>query len=338
MIYSKLLDTLIKDQKKIKGTIYCPGPYWEKKSLRSAYQIKKHGLSKFRGISKGIGTSYADGLQLDSRDESGFKGRLLGKLYSLPLLRSIYNTQIHITKNYIDSYLKNLSLVYENNEKVQDLLKKYKFENTTEFGCLRKFSYDNNEYSIHYLNMAHRIHNLSNVFNFDRINSFFEIGGGFGANIHFLLTNYNNIKKIIYLDIVPNIFTGTEYLKSFYGDSVKDYLSLKDKEKISFSKNDELEILCIPPWLIEKLDIEIDHFHNANSFVEMSENIIENYCTFIKKFNTKEISLISYDKYNLSTTFEPSLLNKYFENSLEASWNDLLIKEYNRKLIYLTNK
>ena len=35
----------------------------------------------------------------------------------------------------------------------------------------------------------------------------------------------------------------------------------KNFSKISFSKNDELEILCIPPWLIEKVDTEIDHFH-----------------------------------------------------------------------------
>ena len=40
-------------------------------------------------------------------------------------------------------------------------------------------------YSCHYLNMADRINNLSNTFKFEDLNSFFEIGGGFGANIHF---------------------------------------------------------------------------------------------------------------------------------------------------------
>ena len=50
-------------------------------------------------------------------------------------------------------------------------------------------------YSCHYLNMADRINNLSNTFKFENLNSFFEIGGGFGANIHFLLTNFPNIKK-----------------------------------------------------------------------------------------------------------------------------------------------
>ena len=80
--------------------------------------------------------------------------------------------------------------------------------------------------------MAHRIDILSKTFDFKNIKSFFEIGGGFGANIHFLLTNFSNIKKIIYLDVVPNIYVGPEYLKYFYGKSVKDYLNTYESKNI----------------------------------------------------------------------------------------------------------
>ena len=93
---------------------------------------------------------------------------------------------------------------------------------------------------------------------------------------------------------------------------MKDYLVTKKLSKIEFENNDKLEIICIPPWEIEKLDIKIDHFHNAASFVEMPKKIIENYCKFIKKFDAKEISLISYDKYDKSTTFNPEKLNFFF--------------------------
>ena len=82
--------------------------------------------------------------------------------------------------------------------------------------------------------MAHRIDILAKTFDFKNIKSFFEIGGGFGANIHFLLTNFPNIKKIIYLDAVPNIYVGSEYLRHFYGKSVQDYLNTCESEKISF--------------------------------------------------------------------------------------------------------
>ena len=135
--------------------------------------------------------------------------------------------------------------------------------------------------------MADRINILSELYNFKNIKSFFEIGGGFGANIHFLITNFPNIKKIIYLDIVPNIYVGTEYLRYHFKDKVKDYLEIKNLNEIKFSNTNDLEILCIPPWLIEKLNIEIDHFHNAASFVEMTNETIENYAKFIKKFKQK---------------------------------------------------
>ena len=186
--------------------------------------------------------------------------------------------------------------------------------------------------------MADRIDKLSKSFDFKKTKSFFEIGGGYGANIHLIVTNFSNIKKILYLDTVPNIFVGTSYLKRYFGNKVKDYIELRNLNKISFSKNDELEILCIPPWLIERVDAEIDHFHNANSFVEMPKGVIKNYTKFIKKFKTKEISLISYDGFDLKTTFNPEELNEFFNSKLKISWEDHLIIEYNRKSIYLTSK
>ena len=48
-------------------------------------------------------------------------------------------------------------------------------------------------------------------------------------NVHFLLTNFPNIKKVLYLDVVPNIYVGTEYLKYFYKDQVKIIQSKKSR-------------------------------------------------------------------------------------------------------------
>ena len=101
--------------------------------------------------------------------------------------------------------------------------------------------------------------------------------------------------------------------------------------------NDSLEIICVPPWEIEKLKIKIDHFHNAASFVEMPKKVIDNYCKYIEKFHVKEISLISYEYFNSKTTFNPELLNNFFNNKLNVEWKDNLIKEYNDKLVFLTS-
>ena len=102
---------------------------------------------------------------------------------------------MNITNNHIENYLENLKVVYKKNNKVVDLIKKYKFDNTTDFGCIEKFQFEEKEYSVRYLEMADRIEKLSSIFNFKNIKAFFEIGGGFGANLHFLLTNFKNIKK-----------------------------------------------------------------------------------------------------------------------------------------------
>ena len=79
-----------------------------------------------------------------------------------------------------------------------DLINKFKFENTTEFGCIQSFIHKKKEYSCSYLNVADRINKLSKFFNFGKIQTFFEIGGGFGANIHFLITNFPNIKNSLF--------------------------------------------------------------------------------------------------------------------------------------------
>ena len=332
-----LLDLLIKDEKKIDKELYSSGPYWNYKNRRAIIEIKKKGLKDFRGLTAGIGTSFADNLVLDIRNEFNMKGRIVGKIFSLPILNIIFNGQINTTKNYLDSFIKNQAIVYKNSQNVQNLISKFKFKNTTDFGCVQSFEYLNKNYSCHYLNMAYRVNNLSKNFDFKNIKSYFEIGGGFGSNIHFLITNFPNIKKILYLDTVPNIYVGTEYLRHHYKENVKDYLELRNLNKISFSKNNELEIFCIPPWLIEKVETEIDHFHNSASFVEMPKKVISNYVKFIKNLSTREISLISYGGFDLKTTFNPEELNSFFDDKLSVSWKNSLIEEYNKKEIYLTS-
>ena len=332
-----LLDQLIFDEKKT-NILYRAGPYWSYKNKKAISELKKKGLNDFRGMSSGIGNSFSDNLVTDIENELNLKGTLVRKIFSLPILNIFFKLQLEKTSYYLNQFLKNQSVVYKNNQNVIDLLNKYKFENTVNFGCIQKFKYNNSEYSTTYIDMADRINILSELFNFKNIRSFFEIGGGFGANTHFLITNFPNIKKIIYLDIVPNIYVGTEYLRYHFKDKVKDYLEIKNLNEIKFSNTNDLEILCIPPWLIEKLNIEIDHFHNAASFVEMPKKVIQNYVNFIKKFNTKEISLISYDGYDDNTTFNPKELNSFFNNKLNLSWKNFLIQDYNRKLIFLTSK
>ena len=164
-----LLDLLIKDEKKIDKELYSSGPYWNYKNSRTIIEIKKKGLEDFRGITSGIGTSFADNLVLDIRNEFNIKGRIIGKIFSLPLLNTIFSEQMKTTKVYLDSFVKNQAILYQNSQNVQNLISKFKFNNTTDFGCIQSFKYLNKNYSCHYLNMAYRVNNLSKYFDFKNV-------------------------------------------------------------------------------------------------------------------------------------------------------------------------
>ena len=75
-----LLDELIKDERKVNRVLYSSGPYWDYKNKRAALEIKKKGLKDFRGLTSGIGTSFADNLTLDIRNELGIKGSTHGDI------------------------------------------------------------------------------------------------------------------------------------------------------------------------------------------------------------------------------------------------------------------
>ena len=91
-----LLNSLIKDEKKVNRELYASGPYWSYKNKRTISEIKKKGISKFRGLHSGIGTSFSDNIVLDIRNELNIRGKLVSKFFSLPFVNRIYNSQIKI--------------------------------------------------------------------------------------------------------------------------------------------------------------------------------------------------------------------------------------------------
>lgn len=342
-----LLDLLVCDEKKINKKLYSGGPYWNYKCKKIYDELLKKNLYGFRGLYSGVGTSYADNIVLDIRNELGKKGKFASFFLkgNLNPLNKIFINQVKNNISHIENYLKYKSLTYTRSEKVIRLTTTYNFENTTEFHCVDKVKINNKDISTLYIEIANDIEFINKHHDLKKISSFFEIGGGFGSKIHFLLTNFKNIKKIIYLDIVPNIFVGTNYLKNFYGSKVIDYATTRNLKSIKFSDNDNLEIFSLPVWEIEKLDLTIDYFHNSHSFQEVPIHQIKNYYKFLKNFmkNNTKISLISYlsgtlpkkiDDKNVMLshyeTLDPKIINQvfgsilsehFFENSISTTSN-----------------
>ena len=242
----------------------------------------------------------------------GNKEKLFSNIFNFGIFKSIYDQQIKLTKFYCDYSLKFKKIYYENSEIVKDLLSIYKFDDTCKWGSVDKINFNNNDIAIMYLLMANRINFINRKINLSKINSFCEIGSGFGANIHFLVTNFPNIKKIICIDIFPTIYVLSEYLKSIYGNKVKDYLYFKNKKEIIFENNDELEIFCVPNWEINKINCQIDHLHNAHSFVEMSSEQLKLYNDKIFQPYTKSASFVFYQRNIKERIFDPQDVLKYF--------------------------
>lgn len=303
--------------------IYQPGPFWLNKTRAAIREIKNSGLSAFRGISSGIAASYGDSAFTDTRASYDYGIRsVLAKLYRdvFPFNR-LFDSQVNLTRSYFGEYVTYVNEYLKRHPRVIEILEKHQvnFE-TTRGGCVTYLSQGERKLSHHYLQLLDTIDRVHEDTKFHQESVFFEIGGGFGANVH-LLVELFGIRKIIYLDIPPNLYVATQYLKSFFGESVKDYRENKGKP-IAFENNDKLEIFCITPPQIEDIDTKIDIFHNAHSFVEMPKFVVSNYAKFINRVlrpGSGVVSLVSYDVYDLDTTFHPNELPSYFNGAVKAA-------------------
>ncbi len=294
------------------------GTYWKLKTVNAYRELKRAGIAGFRGDLNGAGSSYGDNPLIDLRKISNYGRRSFfikfSKLF-YPFFTKFFDAQVLITKEYFEKYVYYRSEYLKNLPRVKELLSRYEVPTDSIKGeCLDKGVYGGKIISNHYLRVLDTLDHLNQIIDFKKTKSMFEIGGGFGANVHLTLSLYPNIKKVVYLDIPPNLYVGTQYLKSFYGKAVIDYRQTKSMDVIRFSDNDQLEILCLTPSQIERFEGVVDYCHNANSFVEMSENTVYKYSDEIERILGKNrgiISMVSYDGFT-NSTINPTLLPKFF--------------------------
>ena len=337
----EFLNSLIEDEKK-QSELYLPGPYWEHKVKASTKQIKKYGIQKFRSSKNSIGDSYADNMPADSRNafHSGLTllSILLTKLY--PLSR-LYEEQVNLTKRYAIESLTYSQEILALKGRTKELISKYKLPYTLLGNCNRKVKFKGEEHSVHYLDLLDRLDKISDLIDFKKTNSILEIGGGFGGSLHLILENFKNIRKVIYLDIPPNLYVATQYLKAFYGDCVKDYVSTKDLSSLKFSLNRELEIFCIAPWQIEQLDDSIDILMSQHCLLELPKKVVKNYVEVFENFPNKNdtaVALTSYGYIKLDRTFHPNEMPSFFgKRKFENFQKDPLLPHpsRNKEMFYI---
>jgi len=335
---------LISDQKNTTN-IYKPGPYWWKKSLSAARELENNGLIDFRSSNNvnTAGTAFGDNTPTDARrilDTSSIQNKLGLAILNHTSLKKLFDFQVNLTLYYHERLIdfeKN-KLALTNPDRLSELLKNYRIDDSINFGCDIITAFNDKYFSTYYLQVLNMLDLVKKNSNLDDVNSFLEIGPGFGANIHLIEQNFPKIRKFIVIDIVPNIWVVTNYLKNFYGDSVKDYLEIREMDEIKFKDDMSLEIFVIPTWEIEKISSSIDCFWNTNSFVEMTPEIVANYAKNLARIRTNKslYHFISYDKFDLKTTFHPDLIPEFFKDVIfEKSRHPSLDKDGIEYFFYL---
>jgi putative sugar O-methyltransferase len=339
-----LLSLLNNDAKEV-DPIFLAGPYWSNKTKVSLNEIRKNGIDRFRGSTSLISQSYGDNVNLDVtnllRSNQSLLRKFAASIINKTPFQNILNKQLDLTEKYFLKTLKLYKRIFESDTNILQLINDYNIDDSTEFDCVYKVNINGKFYSIHYISLLQQLDFAMSKIDFSSVKTMFEIGGGFGATCHMVLNNFKRVKKYLYLDIFPNLYVGTQYLKSFFNDAVKDYSTTRDLKSIKFSSNDELQIFCIAPWQLKYFDSEIDLFYNSHSFVEMPKKVVQKYCNEITDKLTKKdskIILISYDGFDLKTSLHPDTLPDFFKGFTFSKYESPLVTDNSRlNYYYISN-
>jgi len=288
----QVLDLLMKDQQAQQG-IFRPGEYWRPYADRINYYIRKDGLASFRAH-EGIGKGYVDTVTKDPFVSLPLKSKtqLLRRAVSyMPLVDRYVIGQY---RKLINTYLRQVTelegkyLLAEN----QNLIQKHESFltrlDTVAGDPVKYVDYKGHKIAFSYIEALGRIENVMAAVDLSKKTSFMEVGGGFGANTHLMLSMFPNIKTCIYVDLPPMLHVATEYLRHHFGERLMDYAEFK-KQQEAGQVDIEGRLVCVPPWALEEhLSHSIDLFWNSCSFQEMDSGQISYYGRWVAKNASKE--------------------------------------------------
>ena len=348
-----LIKEMMKDCEKV-DDIFQAGNYWKYYEKNLIKQISNNDLTKFRAWSGGSGVgniqSFHGGeLELTRHFKRNFHpfdkafsvldNNFIVKKYNdilnslliyLPFLK-FFLVRVSEARNYFEeSMIKNLELKYD---LVNSLDSELLNISDSKFGEPIGFELDKKFYTNKFLDCLIDINTIKKRINLSDINTVLEIGAGIGSLASCLLKINSNLKYII-IDIPPILFFSEYYLKNL-GFKVYGYSDHKNNENLNISKIiEDYDVICLPTWKINKININFDLYVNVHSFQEMEKNQSKYYLDRIKNFNCRYLFLkneiLGMKKASKVGDFgvlDPSTLD-YLE--------EIILKKY--KKIYYKNK
>jgi putative sugar O-methyltransferase len=280
-----LLRRLMADSAK-QPDIFRPGPYWKGYSHRTYTELKKNGLEGFRRnpkISKGFADvilkDQADRVNPHGSDDSSTIGKWFRDRFHSSRLAKVakdtvlqeFDAQLRDQQQYKDYYFSShLGDWFDFLTNVHDLPETLLGDPTNTLAI------NGSVLARNYLHSFMAMDFFSKNVDFSAVSSVLEIGGGFGSFAHTLMHCYPNITNYYYVDISPNLYIGTQYLKAYFPKVVVDYQQLSC-EVASIASNQEKNIYAIPPWLLNKVTDRVQCVVNSCSFQEMDLLSLQNY-------------------------------------------------------------
>ena len=304
------------DHQSKSNDLYRPGPYWENKTKNATKRIIKFGLNDFRSHRSLIGLSFADNPNLDIRSfwDRGVRFFFIKLLKIFVPFQKIFNGQLRFTKDLFEQNKQLKKQIFLNSIFYKN--SKFKIpKDTTKAGCEDFIQTDETKISSNYLRILSELEITCSHIDYSQGKSFLEIGSGFGVLPHCIIENFSNIRKIVIVDICPNLYISNSYIQSFYGNQVRSFDSFKKGEKIKFKDDNSLEIFFLLPDQIVDIDFKFDYFNNSHSFIEMPSEIVANYARKVQ-LSLNENSIVSMLSYNSTRddTLDPHNLPSFFDN------------------------
>lgn len=285
----KLLNLMMRDNK-LEKELYKATFFWEACSEEIVKDLKKNGIDNFRNLKTSRSFFVPTYAFTNYSDEKVSYNILKNNL-------QLITTDLKMSKkieNFLDGYSHAFSdyrvLKGTNNDK-----KPFtdKVSESSIGKPLEQFEFDARKFSRSFLNYLLGLNFLKSHVDTTNIKTVMEIGGGFGTLGEILLGDERNEIFYINLDIPPVAFVSTYYLQNvFINKKIADYSNLKNKEFLHIEElKKEFDAINTCSWQIEKIEGKIDLFVNFISFQEMEPEVVNNYCTHIRRLNPEFILL-----------------------------------------------
>lgn len=285
----KLLDLMIEENKNQKE-FYRATSFWEEGSKEIIEDLEENTVENFRNLKTSRSFFVPTYSFIKYLDEKESYDILKNAIQSITIdfkmskkLENLLNGYSHAFSDY--------RVLKATNKDIKPFTDKVSESSIGK--PLEQFEFDARKFSRSFLNYLLGLNFLKSHVDTTNIKTVMEIGGGFGTLGEILLGDERNEIFYINLDIPPVAFVSTYYLQNvFINKKIADYSNLKNKEVLHIEKlKKEFDAINTCSWQIEKIEGKIDLFVNFISFQEMEPEVVNNYCTHIRRLNPEFILL-----------------------------------------------